>query len=496
MGGHSYSIDEELYLSATKSFVHLSSTVDLEDPGMARNLPLLNEQNGRGEHGAPFGVLVLYAPFAIAAGLLSKCFSGSTANEIYRLIFFSANSVYAALIATVLFSISRISGLNKRRAVSLSLIFGLCTYQWQYSANAFPQTLSALTTLLAFYFWCKYDENSSSKMNLYLSGFIFGLSVAVRLTNILFLPLFLLAICFRVKRDFLIRIKESIAFCLSSSALILLSGWFNWLRFGNPLATGYGKVSFDTPIYEGIFGLLFSTGKGLIFYAPISVVALLGLRKALISFPVRNTLCISIVIVQTAVYGKFEMWSGENAYGPRYLIPVLPLVCILVIPLARIGKQWLVGIWISGVVGFIFSGLMGKLMYFNAVYWNQQPGLLQDMDATSLTAKQQYLAWNFQPRSSPLILQLRAIPDLISNTFSRLGGGLGKLDQIPISYDDRIHWYARTINLDFWWAWWPAKSSNQFVYLFLAVPIALVVFGGFHLMKELRVSESLNENEI
>jgi hypothetical protein len=152
--------------------------------------------------------------------------------------------------------------------------------------------------------------------------------------------------------------------------------------------------------------------------------------------------------------------------------------------------------WLAAITGFLFSGLMGKLMYFNAVYWNQQPGLLQDMDATSLTAKQQYLAWNFQPRSSPLVLQLRAIPDLISNTFSRLGGGLGKLDQIPISYDDRIHWYARTINLDFWWAWWPAKSSNQFVYLFLAVPIALIIFGGLQLMKELRVSESSNENEI
>ena len=496
MGGHSYSIDEELYLSATKSFIHLSSTADLADPGMARNLPLLSEQNGRGEHGAPFGVLALYAPFAIAAGLLSQCFSGSTANEIYRLIFFSANSVYAALIATILFSISRMSGLNKRRAVSLSLIFSLCTYQWQYSANAFPQTLSALTTLSAFYFWCRYDENSSSRMNLCVSGFIFGLSVAVRLTNILFLPLFLLALFFRTNREFQIRIKGMFAFCLSGSALILLSGWFNWLRFGNPFATGYGKVIFDTPIYEGVFGLLFSTGKGLIFYAPISAVALFGLRKSIISFPFRNTLAISIVVVQTAVYGKFEVWSGENAYGPRYLIPVLPLVCILVIPLARIGKQWLVGMWLAAITGFVFSGLMGKLMYFNAVYWNQQPGLLQDMDATSLTAKQQYLAWNFQPRSSPLVLQLRALPELVANTFSRLSGGLGKLDQIPISYDDRIHWYARTINLDFWWAWWPVKSTNHSVYLFLILPLALFYVGARGIYKQLRYGDPIETDAI
>lgn len=496
MGGHSYSIDEELYLSATKSFVHLSSTVDLADSSMVRNIPLLSEQDDRGVHGVPFGVLVLYAPFAIAASLLSQFFSGNTSHEVYRLIFFSATSFYTALVATFLFLMSRLSGLNKRRAVSLSLIFGLCTYQWQYSANAFPQTLSALTILGSFFYWSRYEENPSSTTKLSMSGFIFGLSVAVRLTNVLFLPLFLLAVFVSSNGELKMRIKSLFIFCLSSSPMIFISGWFNWLRFGNPFATGYGKINFDTPIYEGVFGLFFSTGKGLIFYAPISVVALFGLRKALISFPVRNTLAISIVLVQVAFYGRFEFWSGENAYGPRHLIPVLPLVCILVIPLARIGKQWLVGMWVAAITGFIFSGLMGKLMYFNAVYWNQQPGLLQDMDAASLTAKQQYLAWNFQPRSSPLILQLRAIPDLISNTVSRLGGGLGKLDQLPTSYDERLHWYARTINLDFWWAWWPAKSSNQFVYLFLAVPIVLIGFGGVHLMKELRNSESSNMNEI
>jgi hypothetical protein len=496
MGGHSYSIDDELYISATKSFVHFSTTLDLTDPSMASRLATLSEQNGRGEHGVPLGVLTLYAPFALAASFISNFFSDETSKEVYRLIFFSANGVYSALASTFLLSISLFFGLNKWRAISLSLIYGLCTYQWQYSANGFPQTLSALTTLIAFYFWCKHDEELSSKANLIFSGLAFGLTVAVRLTNILYMPIFLLAILCRTKNTLQSRIESLVTFCFSSAAFISLSFGFNWLRFGDPFATGYGKLNFNTPIYEGIFGLLFSTGKGLVFYAPISVVAILGLRKVLQTAPYRNSVVIGLILIQVAVYGKFEMWSGENAYGPRYLIPVLPLVCILVIPLARIGKQWLVGMWLAAITGFLFSGLMGKLMYFNAVYWNQQPGLLQDMDATSLTAKQQYLAWNFQPRSSPLVLQLRAIPDLISNTFSRLGGGLGKLDQIPISYDDRIHWYARTINLDFWWAWWPAKSSNQFVYLFLAVPIALIIFGGLQLMKELRVSESSNENEI
>jgi hypothetical protein len=495
MGGHSYSIDEELYLSSTKSFIEGSVTLDLSDTTVSRNLRLYETQGDRGISHTGLGVVVLYAPFAVMGELVSSVFSGFTSTEIYRLVFFSANSFYTAVIGTAIFLLSRQMSLSKRRAAALALIYGLCTYQWHYASNGFPQTLAALTIFLTYFNFLKWKRNQNTNF-LRIAGVLFGFCIAVRTTNILFAPVFCIAVFCAVPESFSRKLRNVFEFVLSSTPIIFLTAWFNWAKFGNLLTSGYGKMNFDTPVYEGLYGLFFSSGKGLVFYAPITLIAMFGLRKSLMKFPMENYLALAIIMVQAVVYGKYEVWSGENSYGPRYLIPILPLIVILVVPLALLGKQWITGLVTSSIFGFLFAGLMGKLMYFNGVYWNQRFGLLQNMDASSLSVKQTYVAWNFQPRSSPLMLQLRSIPDLVSNTLSRLSGGLGKLDQIPISYDDRIHWYARTINLDFWWAWWPAKSSNQFVFLFLAVPIALIAFGGIQLMKELRVSESSNENEI
>ena len=45
--------------------------------------------------------------------------------------------------------------------------------------------------------------------------------------------------------------------------------WFNWLRFGHPLALGYGlerdaSLGFSVPLWSGLYALLFSSGKSIL----------------------------------------------------------------------------------------------------------------------------------------------------------------------------------------------------------------------------------------
>jgi hypothetical protein len=83
---------------------------------------------------------------------------------------------------------------------------------------------------------------------------------------------------------------------------------------------------------------------------------------------------------------------------------------------------------------------------------------------------QQYTAINFQPRSSPLLQQLRSVPDLLRNTSERLRGKDGGVTPVPVAYEDRIYWYARAVELDTWWAWWNARGDPLAGYLFLLAP--------------------------
>jgi hypothetical protein len=123
-------------------------------------------------------------------------------------------------------------------------------------------------------------------------------------------------------------------------------------------------------------------------------------------------------------------------------------------------------------------------MYFNAVYWLQGPGVAEDLELTAPTQSQQFIAWNFQPRSSPLILHLRSVPDLVRHTADRLGGGTGSIGSPPPEpYEVRIHWHAGAVELDTWWSWWSIKRGPKLIYLLLAIPTAALAAGAMLLRR-------------
>lgn len=111
-----------------------------------------------------------------------------------------------------------------------------------------------------------------------------------------------------------------------------------WIRFGSPFANGYngdhgfitvmpysGKPGFSYPIYFGVLALLFSFGKGLLFYAPG---LFLPVRRQLADLRDRTSLnvvalygaCLAFVVGLLLVYGHWWAWYGGFFWGPRFLL--------------------------------------------------------------------------------------------------------------------------------------------------------------------------------
>ena len=268
--------------------------------------------------------------------------------------------------------------------------------------------------------------------------------------------------------------REAVAFLLGGLLPAVLFAVNAYVRFGSPLDNGYPNMRYTNPVYEGVFGLMLSPGKGLLWYAPVCIVSLFALRRSYLANRRYALLVASVMFAHLAIYSRFETWSGENAFGPRYLVPILPLLVALIAPVIDSGREWSRGVKVAALVGFVVPGLLGASMYFNGVYWDNLQAVTRSMDSESLTARQSHIAWNFQPRSSPLMQHLRSIPDLVSNTSDRLGGLEGGITPIPVPYEERIHWYARAIELDVWWAWWPTKNLSALAYLFLLVPVVSI----------------------
>ncbi len=493
MGGHTYSVDGEVYLAGTRALAHGTTILDPQPDMDDIIFPTLNK-NGDGTTAAPIGTLLLFLPGYVLGRIASIPFPAASQEAVLRLVYLSANSVMTALTGGLLFLLCRSLRASRRAAALLAIAFGLGTWAWPHSQTDFSEPGTALmltaAALASVHWW-----RTPTLRKAAVVGLLAGCAVLTRPSTMIFVPVFLaVGLTCAVPSGVPSRPRQTVAFLLGGLAPALLFAINAYVRFGSIVDNGYGKLSYATPVYEGIFGLFLSPGKGLLWYAPVCVVVVFALRRSFLANHRYAIFVAAIMATHLVVYARFQIWSGENAYGPRYLIPVLPLIVALLAPVIDSGREWLRGVKVAAVIGFLVPGVLGSTMYFNGVYWDQAFEVTKNMDSPgTLTSVQQYFTWNFQPRSSPLMLHVRSLPDLFNNTIDRLQGQAGGITPLPGPYDERIHWYARAIELDMWWAWWPTTGSAAGGYLFLLAPLgclacAVVLFRRFRKPAEVNPS--------
>ena len=152
---------------------------------------------------------------------------------------------------------------------------------------------------------------------------------------------------------------------------------YNSVAFGSPLEQGYGTKPFDTPIAQGLYGLLLSPSRGLFIYTPYAIFALVALVRAW-RWPgevARRLRALSLVWVATVVlYATYAEWWGGRVFGSRFLDDLAPLL------FAALAWGIGVGMLRSRIARLLF-GLMAawSLVLFNAaalVYdqsWDTMP---------------------------------------------------------------------------------------------------------------------------
>jgi len=489
MGGHTVSVDGEGYLAGTRALAHHTTVLSLGTDTDGVVSPVANK-NGDPTIASPIGTLLLFLPGYLAGRIASSPFPVASQEEVLRLFFLAANAVMTAITGGLLFLLCRLLKASRRASALLAFAFGLGTWAWPHSQSDFsePGTAMVLTaaTLAAVLWW-----RTPTIRNSALVGLLAGSVVLTRSSTLLFVPIFLLFGLIRDRTDAgPSRRQQVLAFAIGGLGPALLFAVNAYIRFGSPFDNGYPDLSYSTPIYEGVFGLFLSAGKGLVWYAPVCIVSLFALRRTFLAQKRYTVFVGALLLAHLAVYARFQIWSGENAFGPRYLIPVLPLLVALIAPVIDSGREWFRGVKVAAAIGFLVPGLLGSTMHFNSVYIDNAFDVTKNMDSPGkLTSVQQHLAWEFQPRSSPLMLHVRSLPDLFNNTVDRLQGEPGGITPIPAEYESRIHWYTRAIELDFWWAWWSAKGLSRFGYIFLLAPVVCLGLG-LRLLRKLVVTRS------
>jgi hypothetical protein len=132
---------------------------------------------------------------------------------------------------------------------------------------------------------------------------------------------------------------------LVAAALIMLEAW---IRRGGPLTTGYahdhgprtllpysGKEGFSYPFLLGVLSILFSFGRGLLFFTPGLVFGLSPLaRRRIVG------LMLLFVAGLVVVYAKWWAWYGGLSWGPRFFVfAAIPSSLLIVLRLRRAGES-------------------------------------------------------------------------------------------------------------------------------------------------------------
>lgn len=253
--------------------------------------------------------------------------------------------VCTAISVIYLYRLCRTLGAQKYSSLLVCITFAFATPMWVFGKTEFPHSYSALFLLITYYYFLKAPR--LDQRNILIAGFSSAIAVSIEYTNlILLIPalIYLLSRSRTIARtpELLKKIGVYFAPIFLSIFLLLV---YNYVLFHNPFSfpedywIGYDGQSvsalsqFSTPIELGLEGLLISPSRGLLVFSPILFLAIPGaylLGKTRLRWEAFLLAC--VFLLNLLGYSKWYLWYGGLSFGPRFLVPALPFLTILIFP--------------------------------------------------------------------------------------------------------------------------------------------------------------------
>lgn len=358
------------------------------------------------------------------------------------------NAIVTALLLGVFYASARGLSVGAGGAFAGTLLLGFTTPLWVYAKSFMAEPLQALGLLLALEGAARAGESPVAPRRAALGAL---LAISAKLSM---LPLALAALV-----PLLAAPRRTWRWPALGVALALAghAAW-NLARFGSPLETGYGvqatAAAYTTPILVGLYGLLLSSGKGVLWFAPALFLAPAGFRalRREGGAPARRAAwgAAAVAAVALGLYARFEHWAGDGSFGPRYLLPVLPLAFLAVaraLDRARGARRALAAA--LAVAGLVVQ-VGGVSIYFGAEMREvgDYPYQLPLEDPRSLSDS------HFNPAFSPIAVQLRMLGRNLSEHLRGEAPRISTADHAPGRSGLAPADEARLLHaLDFWWAY-------------------------------------------
>lgn len=399
-GGHLYSPDEEIMFRMTESLV---VDRDLAIQPVAEGFATRPGIDGKEYAQYGIGQPILSMPFflvgralaplagdaawARAYGLKDEASggwwgAGSTAGIIAPRVAVSFfNILISALLAALLcLLLIELTG-HVRASTLAAFMYALGSYAWAHSRPYYSEICAVLFVVLAWYALLRACRGRMAAWTL-LAGAATGYAALVRMDSIILYPataLLLLGPVWKAAREKRPRVHPYILFCLPALAcggvLLLLNVW----HFGGPFESGYADqaegINFSTPLLAGLYGFLFSAGRGLFFFSPALVLGLYGWITLWRRDRWIMLATLGATLFPLCFMAKWQNWAGGWTWGPRHIFMIHPF---LIIPAAfwlasewnRLRRAVALALMVTGIAVQLLGASQDFIAYYSLYFRN------------------------------------------------------------------------------------------------------------------------------
>jgi len=225
-----------------------------------------------------------------------------------------------------------------------TILFAFGTLMLPYSGTFFSEPLATFFVMLSLHFLINNSVSSdplSSKhaVNITAAGLSLGLATATHLTAILYVPFYCVYAVHSLRNDSKLSARRiavvSGFFIVGLCLILMLLAFYNHLRFGSVFETGRSAQAGATQRYgswvtpwRGLWALLISSGKGLLFYCPAILLSIVTWKHFHSRHRLLSTIILSAAALRILFIASRSDWHGGFCLGPRYMVMLVPLLTL------------------------------------------------------------------------------------------------------------------------------------------------------------------------
>lgn len=319
--------------------------------------------------GGPILVTPLYLPLLAFPGL-RHLDPGSLVALARILEKFAATTIAAFSSVVLLLLLKRIT--SSYWAWRLTLVNALGTLTWSIASQALWQhTTGQLAILGSLLFLESWFQKRDSRGALWACGACSACALAIRPSNIILL--LALAAAFWIARASVLEWARWAALPVAAGLAALA---YNLYFFHIPTGT-YTYGMWAGSMWIGLAGLIFSPGRGVLFYIPVVLFAICAFLPAARATRAKHVPLMAAVTIFSALHyvvmSRVGGWWGGYCWGPRYLTEIMPLMIILIALGAPVlERPWVKRAFVTVAVYCVLIEAVGVYFYPKG-HWDNTP---------------------------------------------------------------------------------------------------------------------------